>query len=65
MDNSESLQKALNLSIERSARMVMNYEVEIANLNIQILQANARIEELVKKVNEASKNAPKTATPKE
>lgn len=65
MDNSDALQKALNLSIERSARMVMNYEVEIANLNIQILQANARIEELVLKVNEAAKNAPKTATPKE
>lgn len=65
MDNLEALQKALNLSIERAARMSMNYEAEIANLNIQLLQANSRIEELTENINEASKNAPKTVAPKE
>jgi prefoldin subunit 5 len=46
MTNEELLQKTLNSTIERLGKQSMNYEVEIANLNSQIILLASQVEEL-------------------
>lgn len=59
MTNEESIQKTLNLTIERFGRQVITYEAEIAKLNYQIIVLSSQIEEIKK----ATQEKPAKVTP--
>jgi prefoldin subunit 5 len=62
MTNEEILQKTLNVTLERFAKQVLNYEAEIANLNAQLLSLSSSIDELRKPV--AAEASPTTRAKK-
>ena len=59
MTNEELLQKTINATIERFGRQAVNYELEIANLNSQIVILSSQIEEIKK----ATQEKPAKVTP--
>ena len=56
MDEAQVVTQTLNATLQRHARVVQGYEVEIANMTAEIVRLNARIEELTPK----DKKAPVT-----
>lgn len=54
MDDVEVLKATLNNTIARNARMVQNYEVEIANLTSEIIKLQAELESKPKETKAAA-----------
>jgi hypothetical protein len=46
MDDVNVLTQTLNATLQRHARVVQGYEVEITNMTAEIIKLNAKVEEL-------------------
>lgn len=46
MDEVQVVTQTLNATLQRHARVVQGYEVEVANMTAEIVRLNAKIEEL-------------------
>jgi hypothetical protein len=46
MDEIEVLTEALNATLQRHGRVAAAYEVEVANLTVEIIRLRSRVEEL-------------------
>lgn len=46
MDEVQVVTQTLNATLQRHARVVQGYEVEVANMTAEIVRLNAKLEEL-------------------
>lgn len=60
MDTVDNIQRAFNIQLEKYARMVLAYETEIANFNIQTGRMQSELDDLRNQLAASVKTAAKT-----
>lgn len=65
MDEVEVLKETLNSTLQRNARIAQNYEIEVANLTVEIIKLRAQIAEFEQTLTELAplKDKEPKATP--